>query len=158
LRQTQNKEDFYMSNFRAVSTIALFLVLVLATTAVPAQSPDPSGKVSIETTSIAAGIGVSWGDGILSFKGKQIRFSVDGLTLVDFGISKASAVGEVYNLGDVSKLEGNYLAGEAGFALAGGMGGISMRNQNGVVMILRSVTQGARLQLGPSGLSIKLKQ
>jgi hypothetical protein len=147
-----------MSKFRAVSTIALFLILALATTAVPAQSPDPSGKVSIETTSIAAGIGVSWGDGILSFEGKQIRFSVDGLTLVDFGISKASAVGEVYNLGDVSKFEGNYLAGEAGFALGGGMGGISMRNQNGVVMILRSVTQGARLQLGPSGLSIKLKQ
>jgi len=146
-----------MSKFRAVSRIALFLVLALATTAVPAQSPDPSGKVSIETTSIAAGIGVSWGDGILSFKGKQIHFSVDGLTLVDFGISKASAVGEVYNLTDPSKFEGNYLAGEAGFALAGGMGGISMRNQNGVVIVLRSVSQGARLQLGPSGLSIKLK-
>jgi len=146
-----------MCKFRTVSRIALLLVLALATTAVPAQSPTPSGKVSIETTSIAAGIGVSWGDGILSFKGKQIHFSVDGLTLVDFGISKASAVGEVYNLTDPSKLEGNYLAGEAGFALAGGMGGISMRNQNGVVMVLRSVSQGARLQLGPSGLSIKLK-
>jgi hypothetical protein len=146
-----------MCKFRAVSRIALFLVLALATTAVHAQSPDPSGKVSIETTSIAAGIGVSWGDGILSFKGKQIHFSVDGLTLVDFGISKASAVGEVYNLTDPSKFEGNYLAGEAGFALAGGMGGISMRNQNGVVIVLRSVSQGARLQLGPSGLSIKLK-
>ena len=146
-----------MCKFRTVSRIALLLVLALATTAVPAQSPTPSGKVSIETTSIAAGIGVSWGDGILSFKGKQIHFSVDGLTLVDFGISKASAVGEVYNLTDPSKFEGNYLAGEAGFALAGGMGGISMRNQNGVVMVLRSVSQGARLQLGPSGLSIKLK-
>jgi hypothetical protein len=146
-----------MCKFRTVSRIALLLVLALATTAVPAQSPDPSGKVSIETTSIAAGIGVSWGDGILSFKGKQIHFSVDGLTLVDFGISKASAVGEVYNLTDPSKFEGNYLAGEAGFALAAGMGGITMRNQNGVVMVLRSVSQGARLQLGPSGLSIKLK-
>jgi len=72
-----------MCKFRTVSRIALLLVLALATTAVPAQSPTPSGKVSIETTSIAAGIGVSWGDGILSFKGKQIHFSVDGLTLVD---------------------------------------------------------------------------
>ena len=147
-----------MSKFRTISRIALFLVLALATTAVPAQSPEPSGKVSIESTSIAAGIGVSWGDGILNFKGKQIRFSVDGLTLVDFGISKASAVGEVYNLTDPSKFEGNYVAGEAGFTLAGGMGGIAMRNQNGVVMILRSASTGARLQLGPSGLIIKLKQ
>ena len=147
-----------MSKFRAISRIALFLVLALATTAVPAQSPEPSGKVSIESTSIAAGIGVSWGDGILNFKGKQINFSVDGLTLVDFGITKASAVGEVYNLTDPSKFEGNYVAGEAGFTLAGGMGGIAMRNQNGVVMILRSASQGARLQLGPSGMIIKLKQ
>ena len=147
-----------MSKFRAISRVALFLVLALATTAVPAQSPEPSGKVSIDSTSIAAGIGVSWGDGILNFKGKQIRFSVDGLTLVDFGITKASAVGEVYNLTDPSKFEGNYVAGEAGFTLAGGMGGIAMRNQNGVVMILRSASTGARLQLGPSGMIIKLKQ
>jgi hypothetical protein len=50
------------------------------------------------------------------------------------------------------------VAGEAGFTLAGGMGGIAMRKQNGVVMILRSASQGARLQLGPSGMIIKLKQ
>jgi hypothetical protein len=37
------------------------------------------------------------------------------------------------------------------------MGGITMRNQNGVIMVLRSVSQGARLQLGPSGLKITLK-
>ena len=147
-----------MSKFRVISRIALFLVLALATTAVPAQSPEPSGKVSVESTSIAAGIGVSWGDGKLSFKGKEYRFSIDGLTLVDFGISKASAVGEVYNLTDVSKFEGNYLAGEAGFALGGGMSGMSLRNQNGVVMFLHSVSQGARLQLGPAGMNIKLKQ
>ena len=146
-----------MFNVRTVSRIALFLVLALATTAVPAQSPTPSGKVSIDSTSIAAGIGVSWGDGKLNFKGKDIAFSVKGLSLVDFGISKASAVGEVYNLTDVSKFAGNYVAGEAGFALAGGMGGISMRNSNGVVMILRSVSAGAKLQLGPSGLDITLK-
>jgi len=146
-----------MFNVRTVSRIALFLVLALATTAVPAQSPTPSGKVSIDSTSIAAGIGVSWGDGKLNFKGKDIAFSVKGLSLVDFGISKASAVGEVYNLTDVSKFAGNYVAGEAGFALAGGMGGISMRNSNGVVMILRSVSAGATLQLGPSGLDITLK-
>jgi hypothetical protein len=118
----------------------------------------PSGKVTIETKSIAAGVGVTWGDGKLSFKGKEYPFSVDGLTLVDFGIAKASAVGDVYNLTDVSKFEGLYAAAEAGFALAGGMGGMVLRNQNGVIMHLRSVSQGARLQLGTSGLSVKLKQ
>jgi hypothetical protein len=153
----EKRRNNFMFKVRIVSRIALFLVLALATTAVPADSPNPSGKVSIDTTSIAAGVGVSWGDGTLSFKGKNIRFSVDGLTLVDWGISKASAVGEVYNLNDASQFAGNYLAGEAGFALGPGMGGISMRNQNGVIMVLRSVSTGARLQLGPSGMKITMK-
>ena len=147
-----------MAKFRTVSTLTL-LVLggIIATTAVEAKGPKPSGKVAIESTSIAAGIGVSWGDGTLRFHGKEHQFSIDGLTLVDVGISKASAVGDVYDLKDVSQFEGTYVAGEAGFALAGGMGGMSLRNQNGVIMHLRSVTQGAKLQLGPSGLTIKMK-
>ena len=147
-----------MSKVLKVSRIALFfLAMAVATTAVAAEKVAPSGKVSIESTSIAAGIGVSWGDGKLSFQGKTIPFSVDGLSLVDWGISKASAVGDVYNLTDVSKLAGNYVAAEAGFALAGGMGGMVLRNQNGVVIHLRSVSQGAKLQLGPSGLKITMK-
>ena len=147
-----------MFKTRMMSRSALFfLVAALAATALAATSPNPSGKISIESTSIAAGVGVSWGDGVLSFKGKEYRFSVDGLSLVDWGISKASAVGEVYNLTDVSKLSGTYLAGEAGFALVGGMGGVSMRNDNGVVLILRSVSKGAKLQLGPGGIKLTLK-
>ncbi len=134
----------------------LFLAIVFTPAAALAQSEAPSGKVSIETTSIAAGIGLSWGNGKLNFNGKEYRFSIDGVTLVDFGISKASAAGEVYNLTDLAKFEGNYMAAEASFALGGGMGSVSLRNSNGVVMHLNSVSQGARLQLGSSGMSIKL--
>ena len=148
-----------MSKARTILRLAIiFLVTAFAANANSADDPKPSGKVSIESKSIAVGIGVSWGEGKLSFKGKEHLFSIEGLTLVDFGISKASAAGDVYNLTDVSKLEGNYVAGEAGFALAGGMGGMSLRNQNGVILHLRSVTQGAKLQLGPSGMTIKLKK
>src|SRR5215467_15849923 len=154
----EKRRNNFMFKIRMVSRIALLIVFAFAPAAVLAQSPNPSGKISINSTSIAAGIGVSWGDGILSYEGKEIHFSVGGLSLVDFGISKASAVGEVYNLKDVSQFPGNYLAGEAGFALAGGMGGISMRNSNGVVIVLRSASTGAKLQLGPSGLDIKMKQ
>ena len=147
-----------MSKVRTVSRLALlFLVMAVASTAVAAEKATPSGKVSLESTSIAAGIGVTWGDGKLTLKGKDYPFSVEGLSLVDWGISKASAVGDVYNLTDVSKLAGNYVAAEAGFALAGGVGGMVLRNANGVVMHLRSVSQGAKLQLGTSGLTLKMK-
>ena len=147
-----------MFKVRTVSGLGLFvLAMALASNAISAQKATPSGKVSIESTSIAAGIGVSWGDGKLTFKGKDYPFSIEGLSLVDWGISKVSATGDVYNLTDAAKVAGTYVAAEAGLTLAGGMGGMVLRNQNGVVMHLRSVSQGAQLQLGTSGLIIKLK-
>src|SRR5262249_1025849 len=101
----------YMAKVRIVSRAALFfLALAVATTAVAAEKATPSGKVTIQSTSIAAGIGVTWGDGKLTFKGKDYPFSVDGLTLVDWGISKAQANGDVYNLTDPAKLAGTYVA------------------------------------------------
>ena len=147
-----------MSKVLKGSRIALFfLAMAVASTAVAAQKATPSGKVTLESTSIAAGIGVSWGDGKLTFKGKTFPFSIDGLSLVDWGISKAQATGDVYNLTDPAKLGGTYVAAEAGLTLAGGMGGMVLRNQDGVVLHLRSISQGARLQLGTSGLIIKMK-
>jgi hypothetical protein len=153
-----HKGGSFMSNVRTVSRFALFfVVLAVATNAVAAEKAKPSGKVSLESTSIAAGVGVSWGDGKLSFKGKEYPFSVEGLSLVDWGISKAQATGDVYNLTDISKFGGTYVAAEAGLTLAGGMGGMVLRNQNGVIMHLRSISRGAQLQLGTSGLVIKPK-
>jgi len=145
-----------MKTFKQL-TMAAALIAALALNVSAAEGPKPSGTVSVESRSIAVGIGVSWGDGKLNFQGKEIPFSIDGLTLVDFGIAKASATGEVYNLTDLSKFAGTYVAAEAGFALAGGVGGMVLRNQNGVVMHLHSVSTGARLQLGTSGLTVKLK-
>ena len=148
-----------MSKITKVSRFGLFLfVAVFATTAISGESAKPSGKVSMSSRSIAAGIGVTWGDGKLTFKGKDYPFSIDGLSLVDWGISKATATGDVYNLTDVAKFAGTYVAAEAGLTLAGGMGGMVLRNADGVVLHLRSTSRGARLQLGTSGLVIKLKQ
>ena len=146
-----------MFKVRIVSGIALFLVLALATTAVAAEKATPSGKVSIESRSIAAGVGVTWGDGNLTFKGKVYPFSIDGLSLVDWGIAKVSATGDVYNLTDPAKLAGTYVAAEAGLTLAGGMGGMVLRNENGVILHVRSTSRGARLTLGTSGLRITMK-
>jgi hypothetical protein len=147
-----------VSKIKTVSSFVLFLfVTALAATAISGEGAKPSGRVSISSRSIAAGIGVTWGDGKLTFKGKDYPFSIDGLTLVDFGISRATATGDVYNLTDVAKFAGTYVAAEAGLTLAGGMGGMVLRNSDGVVLHVRSTSRGARLQLGTSGLTIRMK-
>jgi hypothetical protein len=147
-----------MLKVRTVSRFALFLfVAVFATTAISGEARKPSGRVTMESKSVAAGIGVSWGDGKLTFKGKEYPFSIDGLSVVDWGISRVSATGDVYELTDVSKFAGTYMAAEAGFTLAGGMGGITMRNSEGVIINVRSTSRGASLTLGPAGLRISMK-
>jgi len=63
-----------MSKVRTVSRLALFVfVATFATTAISGESAKPSGRVTIQSRSIAAGVGVTWGDGKLTFKGKIMR-------------------------------------------------------------------------------------
>jgi hypothetical protein len=117
----------------------------------------PDAAVSIASKSIAFGFGSRWGYGQLRFRGGEFLFSVDGVTFLDWGISQSNAAGEVYNLSDLKKFNGTYFAVEASFALGGGLGSTMLRNQNGVVMRLESVSSGARLQLGSSGIKIRLR-
>jgi hypothetical protein len=57
-----------MSKVRTVSRFALFLfVAAFAATAISGEARKPSATVTIESRSIAAGIGVTWGDGKLTF-------------------------------------------------------------------------------------------
>ena len=125
--------------------------------AVSAQDSVVQPAVSLETKSIAFGLGFSWGVGKLRCNGKEFFFSANGVTFMDFGISKANAAGAVYNLSDLSKFDGTYFAMEASFAVGGGLGAMTLRNQDGVVLHLYSTTEGARFQLGSSGLKIKLR-
>jgi hypothetical protein len=121
----------------------------------PVTAPPPP-FVSLESTSIGAGIGFSWGEGVLLFEGQRHAFSVKGLSLVDLGVAVQVSEGAVANLNSLSDFEGHYAAVEAGAAAGVGASVLSMRNQNGVVIHLRSDVSGAQLALGPEGLRITL--
>jgi len=115
------------------------------------------GKVTINDTQLGFIIGGSWGKGVLSYNGRDYEFKIKGLKLGTIGISKVSAVGNVYNMNDLSKFSGTYIAGQAGIALAGGVGGTVLENQNKVYIRLSSTQQGLALNFGIDGLTIKLK-
>jgi len=116
----------------------------------------PPPYVSLESTSLAAGVGLSWGEGILTFEGQRHAFSVKGMSLGDVGFAKLISEGAVSNLENLADFEGTYVAVGAG--AAAGLGGsvISMRNANGVVITLKSDAEGLALSLGPEGLRITL--
>lgn len=118
----------------------------------------PSGTVSIKSKSIAVGVGVTWGKGNLSFQGGNYGFKVDGLTVIDLGISKISSSGEVFYLRDLNDFSGNYVAAASGVAIAGGVDDVIMKNDHGVVLRLRGVEKGVRLQLGAQGVTVTLRK
>ena len=122
-----------------------------------AAEEKPSGTVSMESKSVAIGVGVSWGDGKLQYKGKTHTFSVKGLSVLDLGVSKVSARGKVYHLDKVEDFSGTYAAAQAGAAVGGGMSVVALKNENGVVMELSSTQTGVKLTLAGEGIEIKLK-
>jgi hypothetical protein len=113
--------------------------------------------VTIESKSVALGVGVSWGDGKLRYKGKTYSFSVKGLSVVDLGVSKVSAKGKVYHLDKAEDFSGTYAAAQAGAAVGGGMSAVALKNENGVVMELTSTQTGVKLTLAGEGIEMKLK-
>ena len=135
----------------------VMFAVVLFGSAALASEEKPSATVSIETKSVAIGIGFQWGGGVLKFEGKEHKFRLKGLSVVDLGVSSISAVGNVYHLNKLSHFEGTYSAAEAGVAIGAGVGAQTMENQYGVVMTLTSKKAGLKLKLAPEGIKVQLK-
>ncbi len=143
--------------------LGLTLVVVLSLAVCPAGAQDqskgetqgnPVGTVSIKVTQAAAGLGLTWGDGVLHFQDKDYKFKVSGLSLIAVGLTSINAKGEVYNLQNLSDFPGKYYGVEAGATLIKGSEGMVLKNTQGVVLNLKSEQMGAQLSLGNQGLSI----
>ena len=143
---------------RKTLTVFVFLACVFFSFATLASGEEPSATVTIESTSVAIGIGVQWGHGTLKYEGQEYKFSVNGLSVVDLGVSSISATGNVYKLNKLSDFAGTYSAAEAGIAVGAGVGAQTMENQNGVVMNLTSTKAGIKFKLAPEGIKLKLKE
>ena len=144
-------------NIKAKSKWLVALGCLAVFSMVMAAEPAPSGTIKLTSKSVAVGIGVTWGDGTLTFGGKPYAFSVEGLSVVDLGVSDVTTSGEVFNLKNVADLSGKYVTGEIGVAIVKGENDTIMKNEKGVVLRLHGTQKGARLTLGPGGVTIKLK-
>ena len=123
-------------------------------TSAPVVSTE--GTVTFSGGAVAIGIGFQWGNGILTYQGQQYPFRVNGISVVDVGVSRVTGSGTVHNLRNVADFSGNYVAVSAGATLAGGGSVGTLRNQNGVVIDGVTTAQGVRLTLAPSGVNITL--
>jgi hypothetical protein len=113
---------FFGSNRWKKVTIAVivWMTCCLVQVRFAAAQTVPSGTIELSGGSVAAGIGYTWGTGKLIYDGKVYSLKVDGLSIVQVGVSSYTASGTVYDLTKLSDINGIYTAVSAGVAVAGG--------------------------------------
>lgn len=150
-----------MNNLK--KSIAILAVMSGMSGLVAAAEPavvegTPDATLNIKHTSVAVGIGGSWGSGTLTYKGHDYPISVSGLSLGKVGLSSVTARGNVHSLKRLSDFEGNYTSAGAGLTLAGGRSAVAMKNQHGVKVALYSTSKGFDVAIGGAGVEMKFKQ
>ena len=147
------------SAWRSKVSVALvfWIAAGLATAHLTTAENVPSGTIELSGGSVAAGIGYTWGKGVLIFKDKEYPIKVSGLSILHVGVSSYTASGTVYNLAKVADVEGIYAALSAGAAVAGGASATAMRNDRGVLIQMASTHAGLDFSLGPKGVEMKLQ-
>jgi len=123
-----------------------------------AQERVKSGTVDIEQTTIAFIGSGGIGGGTLHFRGKSYLFSIGGLGIGGFGISRMQASGDVYNLRELSQFPGAYGSARYGAAYGDQGGGeLWLENPHGVVMSLKAKRVGLAVSLGADAVIIDFK-
>lgn len=146
-----------------VATITALGMSALTSCTSPPPAPSTAanvsrseGTIAFSGGAVAIGVGFQWGSGTLTYQGRQYPFKMDGLSVVDVGVSRVTGSGTVRNLRNIADFSGNYVSITAGATVAGGGSAIGLKNQNGVVIDGVTTAQGVRLTLAPGGVNITL--
>ena len=148
-----------LKGFKVMGSALLATSLLVGGVVLTAEVKQPVGKVSIQEKQFGLILGGSTGSGMLTFHGKKYPFKLKGLSAgANVGISKMSAVGAVYDLKQVADFPGTYSKRESSVALGGGVGGLHLKNEHGVIMELHSRTKGLDINIASmSGITITMK-
>ena len=110
-------------------------------------------RVVFAKAGLIAGAGV--GRGILTFRGRDYRFRVSGLSLgVTARASVSRLVGRASYLNELSAFPGIYGAVGVGAALAGGVGGVQLKNARGMIITLEGAKAGLEFSANRSRIKI----
>lgn len=118
---------------------------------------EKSGTLTFDITSVKLIAGASWGEGVLSYQGKDYPIKVKSASAGGIGYRSMKGVGDVYNLNRLEDFAGIYAGGTAGATVANKGGGVSTIENGNEVIIQAKVTdsKGAQLALSAGGLQIK---
>ena len=149
----RRKAETMCSAIRA-AMIALFAVVLPATSSL-AQAP---GYVRLKFVKAGLMVGAGAGSGVLTYRGRDYPFRVSGLSLgITAGASVSRFEGRASGIRQVSDFPGTYSSVGGGGALLGGVGGIQLGNEKGVVIELRGPKAGVEFAANISEITISMK-
>jgi hypothetical protein len=150
-----------MNNLKKLAvTFTILGVMTGFTQAAKQHESKPDGTLRLSTGGFALGIGVNWGSGTLTYRGKDYPVKVKGLSVGRVGATSSSVSGEVFNLKHLQDFNGHYNvsgAGTRGVTLGAGKTGTIMSNQAGVIVRVYSTQQGIAVNATGGGVDLQLK-
>ena len=118
-----------------------------------AKTP-PDATFEFEGSQFRLILGGGSGKGVLKFQGKEYPFTAKGGSVGGVGATSIHAVGTVHFLKNIADFEGTYTGVGAGATAVKGAGSSQFENSKGVILTVKSKTEGAALSLGANAVSI----
>ena len=149
-----------MNNVKKIAVLSLVIAAMTGFTQAAKHHSKPDATLRVSGGSFALGIGVSWGSGTLTYKGKDYPVKVKGLSIGKVGITSSSAYGEVFNMKHLQDFNGHYDVGGAGargVTLGAGKAGTIMSNQAGVIIRISSTQSGVAVNATGGGVDLQLQ-
>ena len=149
-----------MNNVKKIAVLVLVIAATTGFTHAAKHHSGPDATLRFSGGGFALGIGVSWGSGTLTYRGKNYPVKVKGLSVGRVGATSSSAYGEVFNLQHLRDFNGHYNVGGAGtrgVTLGGGKAGTLMSNQAGVLVRISSTQKGLDVNATGGGVDMQLK-
>ena len=103
-----------MNNVKKIAILSLMIAVMTGFAYAKHHESKPDATLRLSTGGFALGIGVSWGSGTLTYRGKDYPVKVKGLSVGRVGATSSSAYGEVFNLKHLQDFNGHYNVGAAG--------------------------------------------
>jgi hypothetical protein len=149
-----------MNNVKKIAVLSLVIAAMTGFTQAAKHHSKPDATLRVSGGSFALGIGVSWGSGTLTYKGKNYPVKVKGLSVGKVGATSSSAYGEVFNMKHLQDFNGHYNVGGAGtrgVTLGAGKAGTIMSNQAGVIIRISSTQSGIAVNATGGGVDMQLQ-
>jgi hypothetical protein len=121
-----------------------------------AEAGQTSATFWLEGGVTCAGAGFVWGNGEITYRGRNHAFRLSGLSIADVGSASVCANGSVAHLSSLADFSGSYSALTA--EPAGGDATTHLKNERGVVMKLTATDAAWRINLPVKGLRVRLKR